>query len=93
VTTEVAPAASGRLSVANPLSGRGPRLIHHPFSVDCRASLRKGLVERYLVVAGDPAEHESSRTEWLMEEIDAAHVGHNHKSLTLDTYAHVLIDD
>jgi hypothetical protein len=51
------------------------------------------LVERYLVVAGDPAEHESSRTEWLMEEIDAAHVGHSHKSLTLDTYAHVLIDD
>ena len=93
MTTEVAPAASGRLSVANPLSGRGPRLIHHPFSVDCRASLRKGLVERYLLVAGDPAEHESSRTEWLMEEIDAAHVGHSHKSLTLDTYAHVLIDD
>jgi hypothetical protein len=41
VTTEVAPAASGRLSVANPLSGWGLRLIHHPSAVDCRASLRK----------------------------------------------------
>jgi hypothetical protein len=60
VTSEVAPAASGRLSVANPLSGRGHRLIHHPFSVDCRASLGMGLVERYLLVAGDPAEHERS---------------------------------
>jgi hypothetical protein len=93
VITEVAPAASGRLSVANPLSGRRPRLIHHPFSVDCRASLRKGLVERYLLVAGDSAEHESSRTERLVEEINAAHVGQSRKSLTLDTYAHVLIDD
>src|SRR5207247_5773416 len=66
MTTEVAPAASGRLAVANPLSGRRPCLIHRPSAVDCRASLRKGLVERYLLVAGDPTEHESSRTERLM---------------------------
>jgi hypothetical protein len=51
------------------------------------------LVERYLLVAGDSAEHESSRTERLVEEINAAHVGQSRKSLTLDTYAHVLIDD
>jgi hypothetical protein len=92
VTTEVAPAASGRLSVANPLSGRRPRLIHHPFSVDCRASLRKRLVEWYLV-----GERRRRRwvpvPEWRMEEIEAAHVGHIRKSLTLDTYAHGLIDD
>jgi hypothetical protein len=43
MTTEVAPAASGRLSVANPLSGRGPRLIHHPSAVDCPTSLTTGL--------------------------------------------------
>ena len=43
MTTEVAPAASGRLSVANPLSGRGPCLIHHPSAVDCPTSLTTGL--------------------------------------------------
>jgi hypothetical protein len=43
VTTEVAPAASGRLSVANPLSGRGPCLIHHPSAVDGPTSLTTGL--------------------------------------------------
>jgi len=43
MTTEVAPAASGRLSVANPLSGRRPRLIHHPSAVDCPTSLTTGL--------------------------------------------------
>src|SRR5438132_1172354 len=34
MTTEVAPAASGRLSVANPLSGSVPCLIHHLSAVD-----------------------------------------------------------
>jgi hypothetical protein len=43
MTSEVAPAASGRLSVANALSARMPRLIHHPLSVDCLASLTTGL--------------------------------------------------
>jgi hypothetical protein len=43
MTTEIAPAASGRLSVANALSARVPRLIHHPLSVDCPASLTTGL--------------------------------------------------
>jgi len=46
MTTEVAPAASGRLSVANPLSGRVPRLIHHPYAVDCRASPQNRLNKR-----------------------------------------------
>jgi hypothetical protein len=39
VASEVAPAASGRLSVADALSSRGPRLIYHPFAVDCATSL------------------------------------------------------
>jgi hypothetical protein len=29
----------------------------------------------------------------LTQRLAAAHVGHSRKSLTLDTYAHVLIDD
>ena len=47
MTSEVAPAASGRLSVANPLSGKGPRLIHHPLAVDCFTSLTTGLRRRF----------------------------------------------
>ena len=43
MTSEVAPAASGRLSVADQLSGKGPRLIHHPLAVDCATSLTTGL--------------------------------------------------
>jgi len=46
MTSEVAPAASGRLSVADQLSGKGPRLIHHPLAVDCRTSLTTGLRTR-----------------------------------------------
>src|SRR5436190_21456608 len=46
MTTEVAPASSGRLSVANALSTMGPRLIHHPLAVDCRTSLTGGLHSR-----------------------------------------------
>ena len=47
MTSEVAPAASGRLSVANALSGQVPHLIHHPLAVDCRASLTTGLPKRF----------------------------------------------
>ena len=38
-STEVAPAASGRLSVADALSGWLLHLIHHPLAVDYCASL------------------------------------------------------
>src|SRR5436190_8466149 len=38
-STEVAPAASGRFSVADALSTKGARLIHHPSAVDCVSSL------------------------------------------------------
>jgi hypothetical protein len=48
VTSEVAPAASGRLSVANPLSGRRPCLIHHPSAVDWPTSLTTGLQDEAL---------------------------------------------
>ena len=43
--------------------------------------------------ANDAARRWVPVPEWLMEEIEAAHVGHIRKSLTLDTYAHVLVDD
>jgi hypothetical protein len=42
VSSEVAPAASGRVSVACQVSGGGRWLIHHPSTVDCFASLREG---------------------------------------------------
>jgi hypothetical protein len=41
VSSEVAPAASGRVSVACQVSGGGGWLIHHPSTVDCLASLRE----------------------------------------------------
>src|SRR5436190_20549686 len=57
MTTEVAPAASGRLSVANALSTRGRRLIHHPLAVDCRTSLTAALQARR-IRSSDPADRE-----------------------------------
>ena len=55
MTSEVAPAASGRLSVANALSGEAPRLIHHPSAVDCPTSLEKRLNKRGAGLCGRPA--------------------------------------
>ena len=54
MTSEVAPAASGRLSVANALSGEAPRLIHHPYAVDCPTSLEKRLNKRGARLCGRP---------------------------------------
>src|SRR5438094_3675064 len=59
MTSEVAPAASGRLSVANSLSTKSPCLIHHPSAVDCSASLTTGLQgnPRALDLAGSDELH------------------------------------
>src|SRR6266516_4862795 len=54
MTSEVAPAASGRLSVANALSEKAPRLIHHPYAVDCRTSLENRLNKRGARLRGSP---------------------------------------
>jgi hypothetical protein len=43
MTSEVAPAASGRLSVANALSTGAGYLIHHPSAVDRLTSLTSAL--------------------------------------------------